>query len=81
MENIHEADKTGTVKKGRGGRPSTVGASVKTTLLIDPARMEALNRIAAETRRSRNDLFREAVDDFVVKHGEAKSKMKGGTTA
>lgn len=74
MENMQEADKTDVVKKGRGGRPSTVGASVKTTLLIDPARMEALNAIATQTRRSRNDLFREAVDDLLVKHGEAKGK-------
>ena len=74
MEHTHEAGKTDAVKKGRGGRPSTVGASVKTTLLIDPARMDALNAVAAETHRSRNDLFREAVDDLLVKHGEVKRK-------
>lgn len=70
MENTAEVSQ----KKNRGGRPSTVGASVKTTILIDPARMGALNAIAAETRRSRNDLFREAVDDLLVKHGEKKLK-------
>lgn len=65
MENTEE------VKANKGGRPSTVGASVKTTILIDPVRMDGLNAIAARTRRSRNDLFREAVDDLLVKHGEA----------
>lgn len=68
MESIEEPAEA----KSRGGRPSTVGASVKTTILIDPARFAALNALAAETRRSRNDLFREAVDDLLGKHGVKK---------
>ena len=54
-------------KKGRGGRPSTVGASVKTTILMDPERMGALDVLAAKTQRSRNSLIREAVDDLLKK--------------
>ena len=60
MENTEE-------KKGKGGRPSTVGASVKTTILMDPERMDALNALAARTQRSRNSLLREAVDDLLIK--------------
>ena len=58
-----------TEEKSRGGRPSTVGASVKTTILMDPERMEALNSLASGTQRSRNSLLREAIDDLLTKHG------------
>ncbi len=58
-------------KKGRGGRPSTVGASVKTTILVDPERMAALDALAARTQRSRNSLLREAIDVLIVKHEAA----------
>ncbi len=63
MENTEETQ----AKKGRGGRPSTVGASVKTTILMDPERMDALDVLAGKTQRSRNSLIREAVDDLLKK--------------
>ena len=56
-------------KPKRGGRPSTVGASIKATFLMDPERMAALDALAKKTQRSRNSLLREAVDDLVAKHG------------
>ncbi len=57
-------------KPKRGGRPTTVGASIKATFLIDPPRMESLNNLADNTQRSRNSLLREAIDDLVAKHGK-----------
>lgn len=63
MENTQEQTKSG----GKGGRPSTVGASVKTTILVDPDRMAGLNALAAQTQRSRNSLLREAIDDLLKK--------------
>jgi hypothetical protein len=52
-----------------------VDASVKTTILIDPQRMDALNQITKTThqitkttQRSRNSLLREAVDDLITKY-------------
>jgi len=68
MENTSEVEG----KKGAGGRPSTVGATVKTTILVDPERMDALNALALGTQRSRNSLLREAIDDLLVKHEGTK---------
>ena len=66
MENTQEKPQT-EKPRNRGGRPSTVGASVKTTILMDPERMAALDALAAQTQRSRNSLLREAVDDLITK--------------
>ena len=54
-------------EKGKGGRPSTVGASVKTTILLDPERVSALDALSKTTQRSRNSLLREAIDDLLQK--------------
>ena len=55
-----------TLEKKRG-RPFTVGASVKMTILLDPDRAGGLDALAAKTQRSRNSLIREAVDDLLKK--------------
>lgn len=66
---------TGRIKRGPG-RPVTVGATVKATYLMDPARIEALARLCDKTQRTRNSLLREAVDDLLAKYGIAATEKE-----
>ena len=63
MENTEE-----TQAKKRG-RPFTIGASIKATILLDPDRAKALDALATKTQRSRNSLLREAIDCLLNKQG------------
>ena len=46
------------------------------TLYLDPPKHEALKRLAAETRRPRSVLLREAVDDLLRKYARRLTRRK-----
>lgn len=56
----------------------TVGATVKATYLMDPARIKSLAQLCDQTQRTRNSLLREAVDDLLTKYGIAVEEKSDG---
>jgi hypothetical protein len=46
------------------------------TIYLDPAKLDLLKDLAAETRIPRAELLREAVDDLLVKHRKLKAPKR-----
>jgi predicted transcriptional regulator len=54
-----------------------IGKRIMSPIYLDPAKHEALKRLAFETRRPRSVLLREAVDDLLKKHARRMLRRKG----
>ena len=54
-----------------------IGKRIMSPLYLDPLKHEALKRLAAEARRPRSVLLREAVDDLLAKHARRMLRRKG----
>jgi len=53
-----------------------IGKRIMSTLYLDPPKHEALKRLAAEARRPRSVLLREAVDDLLRKYARRLMRKK-----
>jgi predicted transcriptional regulator len=47
------------------------------TIYIDHDKFDALDQLAKSTRIPRSVLWREALDDLLIKHGAFKAKRRG----